>query len=184
MIKVLVPLAEGVEEMEAVIVIDVLRRAGFSLVTAGLTEGPITASRGVRLLPDTTLDGVRALDFDVLVLSGGKGAALLKRDPRVLAAVRDLHEAGRWICAVCAAPLVLQEAGILAGRRVTCFPGVAEQLTATVRLNERVVVDGKLITSQGAGTSLEFALAIVRHVGGEELAGRVGHDMVAFGPPR
>ena len=180
MIKVLVPLAEGVEEMEAVIAIDVLRRAGFTVVTAGLQAGPLTASRGVRLLPDTTLDAVRALDFDALVLPGGKGVALLKQDARVLDAVRALHAAGRWMCAVCAAPLVLQEAGILNGRRVTCFPGVAAQLTATARLNERVVVDDKLITSQGAGTSLEFALAIVRAVGGDELARRVGTEMVAF----
>lgn len=180
MIKVLIPLAEGVEEMEAVIAIDVLRRAGFTVVTAGLQAGPLTASRGVRLLPDTTLDAVRALDFDALVLPGGKGVALLKQDARVLDAVRALHAAGRWVCAVCAAPLVVQEAGILVGRRVTCFPGVAAQLTATARLNDRVVVDDKLITSQGAGTSLEFALAIVRAVGGEELARRVGTEMVAF----
>lgn len=180
MIKVLVPLAEGVEEMEAVIAIDVLRRAGFTVVTAGLQAGPLTASRGVRLLPDTTLDAVRALDFDALVLPGGKGVALLRQDARVLDAVRALHEAGRWICAVCAAPLVLQEAGILGGRRVTCFPGVAAQLTATARATERVVVDGKLITSQGAGTSLEFALAIVRALGGDALARTVGTEMVAF----
>jgi 4-methyl-5(b-hydroxyethyl)-thiazole monophosphate biosynthesis len=180
MIKVLVPLAEGVEEMEAVIAIDVLRRAGFTVVTAGLQAGPLTASRGVRLLPDTTLDDVCALDFDALVLPGGKGVALLKQDARVLDAVRALHAAGRWMCAVCAAPLVLQEAGILNGRSVTCFPGVTAQLTATARLNERVVVDGKLITSQGAGTSLEFALAIVRAVGGDALARRVGAEMVAF----
>jgi 4-methyl-5(b-hydroxyethyl)-thiazole monophosphate biosynthesis len=180
MIKVLMPLAEGVEEMEAVIAIDVLRRAGFTVVTAGLREGPLTASRGVRLIPDTTLDAVRVLDFHVLVLPGGKGVALLKQDARVLDAVRTLHAAGCWICAVCAAPLVLQEAGILSGRRVTCFPGVAAQLTATAPLNERVVVEDKLITSQGAGTSLEFALAIVRALGGDELARRVGTEMVAF----
>lgn len=179
MIKVLIPLAEGVEEMEAVIAIDVLRRAGFTVVTAGLQAGPVTASRGVRLIPDTTLEAVSALDFDALVLPGGKGVTLLKQDARVLAAVRALHERGRWVCAVCAAPLVLQEAGILGGRRVTCFPGVAGQLTATTRVDERVVVDGTLITSQGAGTSLEFALAIVREAGGDALARRVGGEMVA-----
>ncbi len=178
--KVLVPLAEGVEEMEAVIVIDTLRRAGFEVVTAGLKEGPLTASRGVRLLPDTTLDQVRALAFDALVLPGGKGVSLLMQDARVLEAVRALHGAGRWVCAVCAAPLVMQAAGILGGRQATCFPGVAGQLTATVRREERVVVDGNLITSQGAGTSLEFALEIVRQLGSEALARRVGEDMVAF----
>ena len=180
MSKILVPLAEGVEEMEAVIVIDTLRRAGFEVVTAGLKAGPLTASRGVRLIPDTTLDEVDVCSFDALVLPGGKGVALLKEDARVLEAVRTLHASGRWVCAVCAAPLVLQAAGILAGRKVTCFPGVAGQLTATDRCAERVVVDGRLITSQGAGTSLEFALEIVRQLGGEALARRVGEEMVAF----
>ena len=178
--KILVPLAEGVEEMEAVIVMDTLRRAGFEVVGAGLKAGPLTASRGVRLIPDVTLDEVRALDFDAIVLPGGKGVALLKQDVRVLEAVRVLHQAGRWVCAVCAAPLVLQAAGILAGRAVTCFPGVADQLTAATRSDARVVVDGTLITSQGAGTSLEFALEIVRRLGGETLAQRVGQEMVAF----
>jgi 4-methyl-5(b-hydroxyethyl)-thiazole monophosphate biosynthesis len=178
--KILVPLAEGVEEMEAVIVMDTLRRAGFEVVGAGLKAGPLTASRGVRLIPDVTLDEVRALDFDAIVLPGGKGVALLKQDARVLEAVRVLHQAGRWVCAVCAAPLVLQAAGILAGRAVTCFPGVADQLTAATRSDARVVVDGTLITSQGAGTSLEFALEIVRRLGGETLAQRVGREMVAF----
>ena len=180
MSKVLVPLAEGVEEMEAVIVIDTLRRAGFVVVSAGLKAGPVTASRGVRLLPDTTLDDVQVMDFDVLVLPGGKGVALLKSDVRVLAAVRAFHQAGRWVCAVCAAPLVLQEAGILAGRNVTCFPGSAAELTVTPRRTERVVVDGNLITSQGAGTTLEFALEIIRRVGGAELADRVARVMVAI----
>lgn len=183
MSKVLVPLAEGVEEMEAVIVIDTLRRAGFEVVTAGLKPGPLTASRGVRLIPDTTLDEVRALDFDVLVLPGGKGVARLRSDARVLKAVRDFDQAGRWLCAVCAAPLVLQEAGLLAGRKVTCFPGSAAELTATPRRTERVVVDGNLITSQGAGTSLEFALEIIRQVGGVALADQVAEAMVAIWNP-
>lgn len=180
MSKVLVPLAEGVEEMEAVIVIDTLRRAGFEVVTAGLKAGPLTASRGVRLIPDTTLDEVHAESFDALVLPGGKGVGLLRQDARVLQAVRTLHAQGRWVCAVCAAPLVLQDAAILAGRKVTCFPGVAEQLTVVARQPGRVVVDGRLITSQGAGTSLEFALEIVRQLGGAALAQRVAREMVAI----
>lgn len=179
MSKVLVPLAEGVEEMEAVIVIDTLRRARFEVVTAGLKEGPLTASRGVRLIPDTTLDAVNVGDFDALVLPGGKGVQLLLADERVLSAVRSVHRNGRWVAAVCAAPLVLQKAGILDGRKATCFPGVAQQLTATRRLEDRVVVDGRIITSQGAGTSLEFALEIVRQLGGRNLAGQVAEEMVA-----
>jgi 4-methyl-5(b-hydroxyethyl)-thiazole monophosphate biosynthesis len=179
MIKVLVPLAEGVEEMEAVIVIDTLRRARFEVMAAGLKAGPLTAARGVRLIPDVTLDEVRVADFDVLVLPGGKGVDVLMQDARVLEAVRTLHAAGRWVCAVCAAPLVLQKAGILAGRRVTCFPGVADQLTVTRRLDDRVVVDGHLITSQSAGASLAFALEIIRQVGSRALAKQVAETLVA-----
>lgn len=177
--SILVPLAEGVEEMEAVIAIDTMRRAQFDVVVAGLKAGPITASRGVRLLPDTTMEDLKAQDFDALVLPGGKGVELLLQDPRILDAVRLMFAAGRWICAVCAAPLVLQKAGILAGRRATCFPGVAHRLTEAHRVDERVVVDGRIITSQGAGSSLEFALEIVRQVGSDERAKSVAREMVA-----
>ena len=181
MTKILVPLAEGVEEMEAVISIDTLRRARFEVVVAGLKPGPVTASRGVRLIPDVSWDEVNPTDFDVLVVPGGKGVDVLLHDERVLEAVRTMHAAGRWICAVCAAPLVLQKAGVLRGRTVTCFPGVAAKLTEANRVDERVVVDDRLITSQGAGSSLEFALEMVRQVGGADLAERVGREMVA--PP-
>jgi 4-methyl-5(b-hydroxyethyl)-thiazole monophosphate biosynthesis len=178
--KILVPLAEGCEEMEAVIIIDTLRRAEFEVVAAGLQDGPLTASRGVRLIPDATLDEVNPLDFDAIVLPGGnRGVANLMADPRVLDALRVMHRAGRWVCAVCAAPLVLQKAGLLGGRQVTCYPGVGEQLTVTRRREEPVVVDDHLITSQGPGTSIAFALEIVRCLGNADLAARVSAGMVA-----
>ncbi len=177
--KILVPLAEGCEEMEAVILIDTLRRAQFEVVAAGLKAGPVTASRGVRLLPDTIIDQVQALDFDAIALPGGnRGVENLMADERVLTAIRALHGAGRWVCAVCAAPLVLQQAGVLEGRRVTCYPSAGEKLTVTRRLADRVVVDDHLITSQGPGTSVAFALEIVRRLGGAELAERVSAGMV------
>lgn len=176
--KILVPLADGCEEMEAVIVIDTLRRAKFEVTAAGLKDGPVTASRGVRLLPDTTLDRVRPMDYDALVLpGGGPGVENLMADARVIAAIGELHAAGRWLCAVCAAPLVLQKAGVLEGRRATCYPGAGARLTVTQRRPERVVVDGRLITSQGPGTSVEFALEIVRQLAGPDLARRVAEDM-------
>lgn len=178
--NVLVPLAEGVEEIEVVTVIDVLRRAEFTVVVAGLRDGVIRASRGVRLAPDTTFDAVRPLDFDAMVIPGGNGGvANLMKDARVLDALRAMHGAGRWVCAVCAGPLVLQAAGLLAGARVTCYPGAADQLTATARVNERVVVDGRFITSQGPGTSMAFALEIVRQLGGPALAQRVASGLLA-----
>lgn len=163
MASVLIPLADGVEEMEAVILIDVLRRAGLEVVTAGLTTKPVTASRGVRLVPDRNWDELQPAAFDILAIPGGaEGVNRLKADSRILTAVRAFDQQGKWIAAICAGPLVLQQAGILAGRRVTCHPGVEDQLTATTRLADRVVVDARLITSQGPGTSFEFALTIVR----------------------
>lgn len=180
MAKVLVPLADGCEEIEAISVIDVLRRAEFNVVTAGLRDAPLVGGHGVKLLADTLFSSVNPMDFDAIVIpGGGGGVGNLMKDEGVLSAIRELNGAGRWVAAVCAGPLVLQAAGILSGRRVTCYPACAEDLTATARVNERVVVDGKLITSQGPGTSLAFALEIVRQLGGASLAQRVASALLA-----
>lgn len=175
---VLVPLAEGCEELEAVSIIDTLRRAKFKVIVAGLKPGPVTASRGVVLVPDTTLDRVSEATVDAIALpGGGPGVKNLMADDRVVSLVRRLHDAGAWICAVCAAPLVLQQAGVLRGKRATCYPGAP--LTETPRLGDRVVVDGTIITSQGPGTSIDFALEIVRRLGGDDLANEVRSAMIA-----
>lgn len=177
--RILIPLADGVEEMEAVILIDVLRRAGFEVVTAGLTANPVTASRGVRLIPDKSWTEIDPSTFDVLAIPGGAaGVANLKADPRILKAIRAFDHAGKWIAAICAGPLVLQQAGILTGRHITCHPGVASQLTVTPRLNDRVVVDNRLVTSQGPGTSFEFALTLVRLLTDSTTADALGKTMV------
>ena len=176
---VLVPLANGVEEMEAVIIVDVLRRAQWSVTTAGVDEGTITASRGVRLVPDKPWSAVEPADFDILMIpGGGPGVDRLLADGRVVDAVRAFDQAGKRIGAVCAGPLVLQAAGILADRKITCHPGVADRLTVTPRLPERVVVDGRLVTSQGPGTSFEFALTMVRLVDGAAKADALAKAMV------
>ncbi len=180
MTSALLPVADGVEEMEAVIAVDMLRRAGWRVTMAGLTAGPVTASRGVRLIPDTTLDDkLAAKDFDVLLISGGaKGVAHLRADARVIALVRAFAAADKWIGAVCAGPLVLQSAGILAGRRATCHPGVAPELTAPLRSDAPVVVDGRIVTSQGPGTMPAYILTLIRLVSGETIARDVAQGMV------
>lgn len=176
--NVLVPLANGVEEMEAVIIIDVLRRAQWKVVTAGIDDGVVTASRGVRLVPDQPWAGLDPSGFDVLMIpGGGPGVERLIKDARFLATIREFDLAGKWIGAVCAAPLTLQAAGILRGRRVTCHPAVADRLTVTPRLDDRVVVEGRLVTSQGPGTSMEFALAMVRLVEGDRKAQSLAQSM-------
>ena len=124
---VLVPLAEGFEELEAITVIDLLRRAGIDVTVAGLGDGPVRASRGTQVLPDTTLDAVAARDWDMVVLPGGlPGADHLAADDRLRQLLQEHAGAGRWTAAICAAPKVLVAAGLLEGKRATAYPGVLE----------------------------------------------------------
>lgn len=176
MARVLVPLAHGCEELEAVTVIDVLRRAGIEVVTAGLEEGPVEASRGVKLVPDTTLDEALAHeDFDMVVLpGGGPGAKRLAADERVTELLRRLADSEKFTAAICAAPRVLAGAGLLRGRRATSFPGALDGLEhGADYVEEAVVQDGKVVTSRGPGTAMDFALHLV-----ELLAGRDRRDEV------
>lgn len=179
MTKALIPLAPGCEEMEAVIVIDVFRRAGWEVTAAAVNDEPLVCSRGVQLVADAAWRDVDPAAYDVLALpGGGPGTDVLRAHAGVLEAVRSFHASGRIVAAVCAAPLVLQDAGILEGRTVTCHPGVAAELTSGRRLDEAVVTDGNLLTSQGPGTCFAFALAVVAAVDGEVRADRLADAMV------
>lgn len=160
--RVLVPLAEGFEELEAVTIIDMLRRAGIEVVVAALAENPVTGSHGIALSADVTLDDVSGQEFDLIALPGGMpGAANLRDDPRIGGIIRRLHEGGRHVAAICAAPMVLAAAGVLEGRRATCFPGFLDRTADLILVDEPVVVDGRVITSRGPGTALDFALELV-----------------------
>lgn len=180
MARVLIPLAEGCEEMEAVIVTDVLRRAGIEVVAAGLTEGIITASRDVHLVPDTLWDELTPMQFDVIILPGGMGGseALCQHDG-VQQALGEFAMHKKLIGAICAAPLALHKAGILDGRPFTCYPGIEDMMDGPVnRKDERVVDDGNLVTSQGPGTAFEFALKIVERLVGKKIAEQVAGGML------
>ncbi len=164
MARALVPLAQGCEELEAVTLIDLLRRAGVEVVTAGLQPGPVKASRGVVLVPDTTLDEVMAQPFDLIVLPGGlPGADHLDRDPRIHTLLRRLSAEGRYTAAICAAPKVLAGAGLLEGKRATSYPGVLERMELPqVEIDlQPVVQDGQVVTSRGPGTAMDFALTLI-----------------------
>ena len=178
MAKVLVPLAEGCEELEAVTVIDLLRRAGIEVVTAGLEATPqaIRASRGTELIPDTSLDQALKKEFDMVVLPGGQpGADHLNGDPRIHALLEHMAKIEKYIAAICAAPKILADAGLLKGRRATSFPGSLNQAhLAGVQYQETPVVqDGHIITSRGPGTAMDFALRLI-----EILVGKVKRDQV------
>ncbi|MGA3006425.1 MAG: DJ-1 family glyoxalase III [Opitutaceae bacterium] len=161
MATVLAILAEGFEEIEAMAPIDLLRRAGAEVTTAALGDQiHVTGRSGVTLHADTVLTSVLARDFDCVFLPGGPGTKHLRADPRVRALVQRQHSAGRWLAAICAAPAVLQDAGLLAGRRYTAHFSVAGELPA-ILAHERAVADGRLLTSRGAGTALDFGLLLV-----------------------
>lgn len=160
---VLAILPEGFEELEAVAPIDVLRRAGCTVTLAALEPGiHVTGRNGITLHADAPLAALPAdaAPFDCLFLPGGPGVQHLRASPVVRELVARHHAAGKLIAAICAAPAVLHDAGLLAGRRYTAHPSVAAELTAILS-DERVVRDGNLITSRGAGTALDFGLALV-----------------------
>jgi 4-methyl-5(b-hydroxyethyl)-thiazole monophosphate biosynthesis len=165
---VLVILPEGFEELEAVAPIDILRRAGCTVTIAALAPGiHVTGRSGITLHADTSLDALLASPSDApfplhdcLLLPGGPGVSHLRASPAVRLLVSRHHTAGKLLAAICAAPAVLHDAGLLAGRRYTAHPSVATELP-TILAEERVVRDGQLLTSRGAGTALDFALALV-----------------------
>lgn len=176
---VLAILAEGFEEVEAITPIDLLRRAGAEVTVAALADGiHVTGKNGVTVHADTTLSAVEARTFDCLFLPGGPGVKNLRADPRVKAAVLRHHEASRWVAAICAAPTVLHDAGLLKGRRYTAHFSVADELPE-IRSNERVVVDGRLITSRGAGTALDFGLKLVEVLFSPEKSADIARSVCA-----
>jgi len=170
MAKTLVPLAQGCEELEAITVIDLLRRAGVEVVSAGLDARPVRASRGVVLIPDTTLDEVMSDSFDMIVLPGGQpGADNLDQDARVHTLLQSMNRNGKYTAAICAAPKVLASAGLLRERKATGYPGVLEktgQSAIDIGL-EAVVRDGTVITSRGPGTAMDFALELIELLVGD-----------------
>jgi len=176
MADVLVPLARGCEELEAVTIIDLLRRAGINVITVGLDDQPVRASRGTVLIPDTNLDAVMQHEFDMIVLPGGlPGADHLNSDPRIHRLLKQMAAANKYTAAICAAPKVLATAGLLNGKHATSFPGSIDGIDTQDMVYEQqaVVIDGKLITSRGPGTAMDFALALI-----EQLAGKAKRDEV------
>jgi len=180
MTRVLVPVANGSEEMETVILVDVFRRAGWDVVLASIqSDGPITASRGVKLLPDARWETLDLLSFDVLALPGGAGGtqALCKNDS-VQEALRIFDIEEMWIGALCAAPLALHKAGVLKNHTFTCYPGTEKEMGRKDRSADPVVVDGHIVTSQGPGTAIAFALKLIELIDGPEAAEKVSNDLI------
>ncbi|MBI3773031.1 MAG: DJ-1/PfpI family protein [Gammaproteobacteria bacterium] len=174
--SVLIPLAQGCEELEAVTIIDLLRRAQFTVVSAGLEEGSVKGSRGTVLVPDMTLDKALKQQYDMVALPGGQpGSDNLERDPRIQTLLRDMAKASKYTAAICAAPKVLASAGLLEGKKATSFPGVLDKIKVhgMTFIDAPVIIDGKVVTSRGPGTAMDFALTLIELLGGKALRDHV-----------
>ena len=170
--KILIPLAPGFEEIEAVTIIDILRRAGLNAVTAAVSENPVKGSHNIKITADITLNENEK--YSAVVLPGGMpGTTNLKNDKRIISIITSVYNSGGITAAICAAPIVLAEAGLLNGKKFTCYPGFENEIKNAHFLPEPVVADGNIITSRGAGTAIPFALKLV-----ETLAGSATSDEV------
>lgn len=180
MAKVLMPLAQGFEEIEALTIIDILRRADIEIVVAGLIPGPIAGAHDVSIIPDTTIDNVAADEFDMIVLPGGQpGTDNLNSDHRVHALLTDFAAKDKLIGAICAAPIVLAASGLLQGKSATCYPSCINSLTGAAYVDKPVVTDGNLITSKGPGTAMSFGLEITARLAGRQAAETIAGKMLA-----
>jgi len=159
--KAIVPLAEGFEEMEAVTIIDVLRRAGIKVDIVGIEDEIIVGRNGIKILCDKTLNEIEEIDYDLIVLPGGNPAYKnLMNSEALLNILRNMNSKGRIIGAICASPLVLLKAGILKDKKATCYPTLKNEIPNYE--DKKVVVDGNIVTSQGPATALDFSLEIVK----------------------
>jgi len=179
-LNVLVPLAEGFEEIEVMTIVDVLRRAGIKVSMAGLPGTIVEGSRNVKVLADTKLEDVVEEDYDAVVLPGGSpGYTNLSKSQKVKKIIGDFHRDGKLVAAICGGPTVLAEAGILTNVKATVYPGL-EKCIPKPR-NERVLVEGNVITSQGPGTAMEFSLKLVEHLAGKETMKNVKEQLLFRG---
>ncbi|MEM5831888.1 MAG: DJ-1/PfpI family protein [Candidatus Aenigmatarchaeota archaeon] len=159
--KAIVPLAEGFEEIEAITIIDILRRAGIKVDVVGIEDEIVMGRNGIKVICDKTLNEIEELDYELIVLPGGNpGYKNLMNSETILNIIRNMNSKGRIIGAICAAPLVLVKAGILKDKKATCYPKLKDEIPNYE--DKKVVVDGNIITSQGPSTALEFSLEIVK----------------------
>ncbi|MCW8851126.1 MAG: DJ-1/PfpI family protein [Gammaproteobacteria bacterium] len=176
MSRVLVPLAQGCEELEAITITDLLVRAGISVTTCGLDDMPVKASRGTTIIPDTSIDKVMDETYDLIVLPGGlPGADHLRDNDLLQLLLKKQAKENKYLAAICAAPKALAKAGVLDGKTATSYPGTLESLgNNAIKISQNAVeIDGNIVTSRGPGTAMDFALTLI-----ELLEGRTKRDEV------
>lgn len=179
--QILFLMADGFEEAEFVTPFDYFQRAGFSVTLASVSgESFVTGKYGLKIQSDVALCKLEPTDFDAVFLpGGGVGVQNLKASAAVENTICCLNDDNKWVLAICGAPTVLSKARILVDRKATCYPGCEAELVCREFTEERVVVDGNIITSRGPGTAEEFALKCIAVIGGVELANKVKNQIVA-----
>ena len=178
--KVIVFLADGTEEIEALTPVDMLRRAGAEVTFAGVGKKECVCSHGVKIVTDAVAEDCAICDYDMAVLPGGMPGTLnLGACEAVLKIVEKTNSQGGFVAAICAAPSVLGRMGLLCGKRATCYPGFEDKLTGAVLAEERAVRDGNVITACGAGAAMDFALILVAALYGDEKAENLRKAVIA-----
>ena len=180
MIKVSVLLADGFEEIEALTAVDLLRRARIYVDTISITDDQtVHGAHGINVQTEDLFDEVDFSESDMIVLPGGMpGTTNLKEHAGVRKVVKEHTQAGKYVGAICAAPTVLADLGLLKGKKITCYPTVEQEIQGAVLLRTPVAVDGNIVTGRGAGTAVEFALKLIEVLEGEEKAQEVAKAIV------
>lgn len=177
--KALILLAPGFEELEAVTIIDLLRRANIEVVLASTADLWVESTRQVAIKADISINQVNSLEFNLVALPGGlPGTTHLKENPKVLQILKEFHAHKKWIAAICAAPLVLNAAELLKDKNFTCYPGCQEEIKAGNYENQTVVKHDNIITSQGPATAISFTLAIIETLLGKNKAQQIAKDLL------
>lgn len=177
--KTIVPLASGFEEIEAVTIIDTLRRADIEVITASLTDLEVKGAHEIILHADTRLEQVKMDTFDAIILPGGMpGTKHLLESKHIQTLITEFHNQGKIVAAICAAPWVLSQANLLKGKKATCYPGVEKNFDGVDISHENVVIADHIITSRGPATALEFSLTLVRVLKGDSTADDLAQKML------
>ncbi|MEE1305558.1 MAG: DJ-1 family glyoxalase III [Agathobacter sp.] len=183
MSKIAIFMADGCEEIEGLTVVDIARRAGIEIDMISISDSKtVTSSHKVTFLTDLTKEEADFSNYDGIVLPGGlPGTLNLGADETVNSVIKEFAAQGKMVAAVCAAPSVLGEAGLLQGKKATCYPGYEDKLLGAQWIEEQVAVDGNIITSRGLGTTIPFALEIVKYLIDEKKSKEIS-DKIIFTP--
>ncbi len=177
---ILIPLADGFEEIEAIAGIDVLRRAGLNVITAFLNEKEVIGSHDITIVADMSIDLISVDEIDGILIPGGMpGAKNIAEDKRMLDVIKGLNTKQNMIAAICAAPIALEAAGVIDGKMATSYPGFDKEMTSCIYKEDRVVIHGNIITARGPGVALEFAIAVVEYLVGKGKATELKKAMLA-----